>query len=113
MSALDGMGLADDEVTLVAEALQNYITGAQQSARDARDIEAQSGMTDEQWLELLKPVLEEHLDAGDYPALARLGEARRRRRPVSRDERTARFEFGLERVLDGLEAYIRERHAVT
>jgi len=80
MAALDGAGLAGQDISLVAEALQNYITGAQQSARDARDAETRSGITDEQWIELLRPVLEEHFDAATYPALARLGEARRERR---------------------------------
>jgi AcrR family transcriptional regulator len=110
MAALDGAGLAGQDISLVAEALQNYVTGAQQSARDARDAESRSGITDEQWIELIRPMLEEHFDAETYPALARLGEAARRKAPVSHSERTARFEFGLERVLDGLEAYIRERH---
>ena len=110
MSALDGAGLEGNDISLVAEALQNYITGAQQSARDARDAETRSGITDEQWIELLRPVLEEHFDPATYPALARMGEARREKAPVSHSERTARFEFGLERMLDGLEAYIRERH---
>ena len=113
MGALDGAGLAGPDLSLVAEARPHYNTGAQQSARDARDAEAQSGLTDEQWIEMIRPVLEEHFDAATYPALARMGEARKQSLPVSRSERTARFEFGLERVLDGLEAYIRERHAVT
>jgi len=54
MQALDGMGLAEDEMSLVAEVLQNYIAGAQQAARDARDIERLSGITDEQWLEMVE-----------------------------------------------------------
>ena len=112
MAALDGAGLAALDISLVAEALQNYITGAQQSARDARDAEIRSGITDEQWIEMLRPVLEEHFDAAVYPALARMGEARQKA-PVSHSERTARFEFGLECMLDGLEAYIGKRHAVT
>jgi AcrR family transcriptional regulator len=108
MQAFDGMGLADDDLNLVSEVLQNYITGAQQSARDARDIERESGITDEQWLAMIEPALREHFDPKSFPALSRRGDARRKR-PRTHAERTASFEFGLERVLDGLEAYIREQ----
>jgi len=113
LGALGATGLHEEEMALVAEALQNYVTGAQQSARDARDAEAQSGLTDAQWIDLLRPQLEQHVDAEAYPALARRKAAGRPGRAVSQDERTARFEFGLERVLDGLEAYIDKRHAAT
>lgn len=106
LSALDGMGLDTDEATLVAEALQNYVTGAQQAARDARDAERQTGLTDEQWIELVRPVLEAHMDPETYPALSRRKDGQRPNRAASLAERKARFEFGLERMLDGLEAYI-------
>lgn len=106
MDALGGMGLPDEDIGHVAEVLQNFIAGAQQSARDAREVERQSGITDEQWLELIEPVLEQHFDPAHFPALSRLGESRRMR-TRSQTERTAAFEFGLQRVLDGLEVYIR------
>ena len=112
MNALDGTGLSTDDVTRVADVLQNFIAGAQQSARDARDIERASGITDEQWLEMIRPDLEQHLDPESFPALKRLGEGRRGKTRTSA-ERTASFEFGLARVLDGLEAYLRDRPAAT
>jgi AcrR family transcriptional regulator len=108
LGAFDGTGLTPSEISLAAEALQNYVTGAQQSARDAIAVEAESGMTDEQWVELLRPVLDQHVDAATYPALFRMGETRKPGQARSAAERSARFEFGLERVLDGLEAYIRD-----
>jgi AcrR family transcriptional regulator len=112
MGALDGMGLGDQEMTLVAEALQNYIAGAQQSARNARDIERESGLTDEEWLSMVEPALKPHFDPATFPALKRLGEARQAR-ARSPSTASARFEFGLERLLDGLDAFIRHRHAAT
>ncbi len=112
LQAFDGMGLADDDLNRVSDVLQNYITGAQQSARDARDVERESGITDDHWLEMIEPARKQHFDPESCPTLTRLRETRRRR-PRTHAERTASFEFGLERVLDGLEAYIRERHAAT
>ena len=110
MNALGGMGLAPEEMARVADVLQNFIAGAQQSARDARDIERESGITDEQWLEMIQPALEQHFDPDSFPAIKRMGEARGRKMRTH-SERTASFEFGLARVLDGLEAYLRERQA--
>ena len=108
MNALDGMGLSPDDMARVADVLQNFIAGAQQSARDARDIERESGITDEQWLEMIQPALEQHFDPDRFPAIKRMGEARNSKLRTH-TERTASFEFGLARVLDGLEAYLRER----
>lgn len=109
LSALDGMGLDADEVMLVGQALQNYVTGAQQAARDARDAERETGMTDAQWIERVRPALEAHMDPAAYPALARRKGEGPPGRATSMAERTAQFEFGLERMLDGLEAYIDRR----
>jgi AcrR family transcriptional regulator len=110
--ALGGMGLTEEEITLVADVLQNYIGGALQTAREARDVERHSGITDAQWLELVEPELRRHFDPATFPSLSRLSDAGGKR-ARTHDERMASFEFGLERVLDGLEAYIRERHALT
>jgi len=108
IQALEGMGLSDDDMAAVSEVLQNYIVGALQAARDAQAIERETGITDEQWLEMIEPVLQQHFDAERYPALSRRGESRRKRSRTPA-EHAASFDFGLERVLDGLEAFIRTR----
>jgi len=112
LKAFDGMGLEPEHMGMAAEALQNYVTGALQSARQAREVERASGMTDAEWMELVGPVVQPHMTPEAFPTMMRLGEQRKAqvRNPV---ERAARFEFGLERVLDGLEAFIRARHATT
>lgn len=110
LSALDNMALEPEQAGLAAEALQDYITGALRSAREAREAEAVSGLSDEQWFALVGPVLEQHLDPHDFQAISRLTAARRRQ-TRSGQERNARFEFGLERMLDGLEAFIQRDSA--
>lgn len=112
LAALDGMGLGPEDMGLAAETLQDYITGALRSAREARESERSSGLSDAQWFAIVGPVLEKHLDPQNYRAIRRIAEARRRQ-TRSPSERTARFEFGLERVLDGLDAFIRRSHAAT
>jgi AcrR family transcriptional regulator len=104
LRALDGMGLEPAEMQLAAETLQNYITGALQAARDAAEVERRTGITDEQWIAMLEPMLQPHLDPETFPAMSRMSERRAKKRSLS--ERAEGFEFGLERVLDGLEAYL-------
>lgn len=110
LGALANMGLAPEETVLAADALQDYITGALRSAREAREAEALSGLSDEQWFAIVWPVLEKHLDPQNFQTVSRLSEARRER-TRSPDQRAARFEFGLERVLDGLEMFINTRRS--
>lgn len=106
LSAMEGMGLEPEDAGLAAETLQNYITGALRSARDAREAQQVSGLTDEQWFAIAGPELQKHLDPRRFDAMRRISEAKLRqaRSPAERD---ARFAFGLERVLDGLEMFIR------
>ncbi len=108
MNALDGLGLSPDEIENLAESLQYYMIGALQSARAAREVEQLSGMTDEQWITMAEPALIQHLDATSFPVLSRLISARRgAQRPLG--DPAAQFAFGLERVLDGLDAFIKSR----
>ncbi len=109
LSALDGMHLGPEEASLAAETLQDYITGALRAAREARQAEALSGLSDEAWFDRVSPVLARRLDPRDYDALSRISEARRRQ-AHSPGHAAARFEFGLQRVLDGLETYIHRRN---
>ena len=112
LGTLANMGLAPEETVLAADALQDYITGALRSAREAREAEQLSGLSDAQWFSIVWPVLEKHLDPQHVEVVSRMSEARRER-TRSPDERAARFEFGLERVLDGLEVFINTRKSTT
>ena len=92
MRALDGMGLAHVEMDYAGEVLQNYVLGALQSAREAREVERISGMTDEQWISMAEPALQEHFNAESYPALFRMSEARKTAARFGGDP-AGRFEF--------------------
>jgi len=107
LEAFDGMGLEEADVALAAQALQNYVVGALYAARQSRELETRSGMTDAQWFEQVQELLARRVDPKEYPAMRRLGVAKlESRTPAELDQR---FEFGLERMLDGLETFIRQR----
>ena len=108
LTTVAAMGLSPEETGHAVDVLQDYITGALRSAREAREAEQLSGLSDEQWFSIVWPVLEKHLDPQHFETVSRMSEGRRER-SRSPDERSARFEFGLECVLDGLEAFINRR----
>ncbi len=108
LSAMEGMGLEPEDAGMAAETLQNYITGALRAARDAREARELSGLTDEQWFATVGSEMQKHLDPQSFDAVRRISEAKLRQ-ARSPTERATRFAFGLERVLDGLDLYIRER----
>jgi hypothetical protein len=65
-------------------------------------------MTDEQWWSMNTPLLEGLADPARYPTTVRIGEAYKSGR-MSAPDHERNFEFGLQRVLDGIEAFIASR----
>lgn len=90
-----------------SSALMAYVLGATGSEIAWRSIMACSAMNDEEMLAAMKVILDQ--TAGDHPELvARYAEY------ADVDAETVRalnFDFGLTCFLDGLEAYLRRRHA--
>jgi len=110
LRAMEPTGLSDLEKDLMVDVLRAYIEGALHEARDAREAEQRTGLTDAQWFELAEPALQQRLDPRGHAALIRLGEAWRTAPDIDRlTDPTARFEVGLEVVLDGIAAFIARR----
>jgi hypothetical protein len=65
-------------------------------------------MTDDEWWSANAPLLEKVFDAERYPTAARVGEAAAEAYGAAYDPEHA-FEFGLQRVLDGIEAFVGAR----
>jgi AcrR family transcriptional regulator len=108
LSAIDGIGLSEMEMDQVASLVGDYVRGAVRAALEAREIEQQTGMTDEQWWAMNTPLLEGLVDPARYPTTVKIGEAfKAGRMPPPDHERN--FEFGLQRVLDGVESFIAGR----
>ena len=110
LRAVDGLGLSEVEMDQLTSLVGDYVRGAVRASLDAREIEQQTGMTDEQWWAMNTPLLEGLVDAARYPTTVRIGEAYKSgQMPPPDPERN--FEFGLQRVLDGIAAFIAARHA--
>ncbi|MEU6987126.1 TetR/AcrR family transcriptional regulator [Streptomyces sp. NPDC046324] len=94
-----GMGLSDPETIGVIIAVQNYVTGVARMEIQAAEAAKETGVGDEEFWTGQQPFLERAMASGDYPHMAALAED-----TFSRD--IDHFAFGLERLLDGLEALV-------
>ncbi|MBE1485339.1 TetR/AcrR family transcriptional regulator [Plantactinospora soyae] len=110
LTAVDGLGLTEIEMDLVVSLLQDYVYGAVRSVIEAARVEQRTGMTSEQWWETYAPLLEQVFDPDRYPTAARVGEVSGEEYGAPSDPARS-FEFGLQRVLDGIESLIRTRAA--
>jgi AcrR family transcriptional regulator len=105
LSAVDGLGLADTDMDLIASLLDDYVRGAARTAADAADAQARTGMSDQQWWEAYGPLLGEVLDPARYPTAVRVGSAAGAEYGAAHDPARS-FRFGLQRIIDGIDAFI-------
>lgn len=105
LRAVDGIGLGDVEMDLVVSLVTDYVHGAVRGAIEAARAERRSGQTDQEWWEAAAPLLEKVFDPDRYPTATRVGVAAGAAYNSAHDPERS-FEFGLQRVLDGIEAHI-------
>ncbi|CAL9549696.1 TetR/AcrR family transcriptional regulator [Streptomyces hyderabadensis] len=113
-SALDGMekvltrirpmGLTDPELVSVIVMIDGYVVGAARTQVYEREAERSSGLTDAEFWQAQEPVLVKAMSSGRYPVLASLSED-------AFGTGFDHFEFGLQRILDGLEVLVTARRA--
>jgi AcrR family transcriptional regulator len=108
LRALEGIGLSDVEMDSVLALVIGYVQSAARAALEATLVEQRTGLTDQQWWEAQAPLLEEMIEPGRFPTADRVGSAAAEAYQGLWDPDHA-FEFGLERVLDGIEALVESR----
>lgn len=121
LAVFDGIGLDGVEVVQAVGALDAYVRGCAKNVVDARAVERATGESDDEWWEVRAALLTELQDetwAEHHPVSVRLGDEQVfeqvHRQPgdettyMERDALDA-FEFGLARLLDGIEALVRDR----
>lgn len=105
LRSLEGCGLDDGDMDLVLGLVLGYVRGAAISVVDASRVDERTGRTDMEWWEGIAPVLAHRMTPERYPLAIRVGEAATARHGGTFDAELA-FEFGLARVLDGIEVFI-------
>ncbi|GAB3244313.1 hypothetical protein GCM10027452_44870 [Micromonospora halotolerans] len=91
-------------ITLVT----GYVHGAARPAVEAAQATRHTGMTEQQWWHAHAPYLEKVLDPNRFPLAARVGTTAGQEYQGAGDPARA-FEFGLARLLDGVEVLVRDR----
>lgn len=105
LSAVEGIGLTDVEMDAVISLVHSHVEGMARQKLDARLAERRSGMTDQQWWEATSPVFAEVYEPDRFPVATRVGAAAGQEHNAAHDPDHA-YEFGLERLLDGIAAYV-------
>lgn len=111
VSVVSGIGLTGREMTEVLTLLTAYVHGAARFAAQAADLPVATSMDDDTWWAGVAPVLETIWDPARFPILTSPEMAHAWDQPdVDHDyflaEALASFEFGLARMLEGIEAFV-------
>jgi AcrR family transcriptional regulator len=107
LAAVDGLGLTDIDMDLIVSLLDDYVRGAARGAVEAAQAQAHTGVSDQQWWQTYGPLLAVVLDPARYPAVIRVGAAAGAEYGAAHDPARS-FTFGLQRIIDGIEAFITE-----
>jgi AcrR family transcriptional regulator len=108
LRAFDGSGLDDVETDAALTYLLGFVEAAARAAADARAEAARSQRSDHEWWAENGPLLAKVFDPAAYPRAVRVGAAAGAELGGAFNPDHA-YEFGLERVLDGLGVLIERR----
>ncbi|WP_084516665.1 TetR/AcrR family transcriptional regulator [Microtetraspora niveoalba] len=101
---VDGLGLGVDEMLTLIGAVFAYVNGFVQSELAEAEALRRTGLDLKEWTALQAPFMMAVIASGDHPMIARMAtEGGRAYADIEE-----RFEYGLERVLDGIEARLPE-----
>ena len=105
LSAVEGVGLEDVEMDQVVTLVAGFAANVAHAEETVRRVERRSGLSDAEWWEANVEALGEVMAGRDYPLAGRVGAAAGEAYQAGRDQRRE-MEFGLARILDGIEAYL-------
>jgi AcrR family transcriptional regulator len=116
LHAVAGIGLGAGEMVLVVSLVGGYARGAAQGAVEAADAARLTGVTDDQWWQAHEGILDKYYDATRFPTVTAVQQAGGFDPPeggldYNLQHAVDSFEFGLQRVLDGIDAFVRRRSA--
>jgi AcrR family transcriptional regulator len=108
LRAVDGIGLTDVEMDMTIALLADFVHGSVRAALNQAQAQQHTGMSELEWWEKFQPLLAKVYDPERFPTATRVGAAAGEEfQAASAPQRT--FAFGLERLLDGVEALVQTR----
>jgi AcrR family transcriptional regulator len=109
LSALEGLGLDDIEMDACLTYLLSFVQACARAAADRGTVKRDTTMDEEQWWAASAPLLARLVDGNAYPIATRVGTAAGTAHGSAYSPDHA-YDFGLQRLLDGLAALIDRRH---
>jgi AcrR family transcriptional regulator len=103
LTVLRATGLSAAEMVATAELLNHYIAGSTRTEVESTQVAETSGVSDTEWWEERTSFWEDYFDPERFPAISAVYDQGAYDAPVDA------FEFGLQRVLDGIEALLSAR----
>jgi AcrR family transcriptional regulator len=121
LALVDDLGLTGAEMVHVVSFAALFVRGAAQAFHEAKRAEAETGVSDDDWWNERSKAMEELVvdEWADFPVASRLGEEEDAfvfddsEEPYNVARTRADLEFGIPRVLDGLDAFITPRLRTT
>ncbi|GAA1225689.1 TetR/AcrR family transcriptional regulator [Pseudonocardia alaniniphila] len=101
--AVDGIGLDEHEMLAAVVMLSSFVSGLAKTTIEAMQAADSTGVSDEEWWEIQGEYVGPAVVEGKLPMLSKVGEA------GAFTAMFDNFEFGLQRVLDGLAVLIEAR----
>jgi AcrR family transcriptional regulator len=108
LGAVAELGLTEVEMDSLLSLVLGHAEAAARRSVEMTQVEQRSGMTDEQWWRAHAPLLGQLLDPQRYPTATRVGAAAGAAHGSAQNPEHG-FEFGLQRILDGIEAFVASR----
>lgn len=108
LSAVADAGLSDLEMDLVVAVVSDYVRGAARTAVDSRSAHQATGRSNDEWWALHAGLLQQLVDPTVFPLATRIG-AKAGAEYGGTTDPTRAFAFGLERLIEGFQAFARFR----
>ena len=103
LEAVAGIGLKGSEMVAVIKLIQGYVQGVARSSIEAIQVVEDTGVSEGQWWSERTRFWEDIFDVESFPTMTAIWES------GGFEEPEDDFEFGLTRVLDGIEVLVAER----
>ncbi|MFE4607994.1 TetR/AcrR family transcriptional regulator [Streptomyces niveus] len=102
LAGIKDTGLSDPELISVIIMVSGYVSGVARTQVHAVEVQQVTGISDDEFWRAQEPMLSTVMTSGRYPLMAALS-------PEAFGPDFDHFEFGLQRLLDGLEVLVEQR----
>jgi AcrR family transcriptional regulator len=104
LRAVSGLGLSPSEMFGAIALVDSFVRGMARYGVDAREAERRTGISTDEWWQAQGECLADVMTADQYPMMQMIGET-----GVWGESEDVSFEFGLERLLDGIQVLVDRR----